>query len=90
MSKFSKIVSSISSKFMMMVILIHLFIKTLVNPGFTMMDCFFANVLENPGEMHLDWLSIIAHARTVDRYVYLPEARADLLFELGLYFPKEK
>lgn len=90
MSNLSRIASSTSSKIMMMIILIYLFFKTLVNPVFAMMDCFFANVLRNPGEIHLDWLSIIAHARTNEGYVYLPEARSDLLFELGLYFPEEK
>jgi len=93
--RLGRIVSSISSKFMMMVISIYLFIKTLVNPVYTYFDIWLAKILEAtlPGYwtlMYLDWLLIISNASTVNDYIYLPEARADLLFELGLYFPKEK
>jgi len=88
MSKFSKIVSSISSKFMMMVILIYLFIKTLVNPVFTSFDKEIG--LSLPVYWNIGWLNIIVGAPLYVEFSYLPEARADLLFELGLYFPKEK
>jgi hypothetical protein len=88
-SWFSRIVSSISSKIMMIIILIYLFFKTLVNPVFNHTDRYLADGF--PYYWTLDWLKIIANAGLFwTDVVYLPEARADLLFQLGLYFPEEK
>jgi hypothetical protein len=87
MSKFSKVVSSISSKFMMILVLVYLFLKTLVNPVFTDTDKMLASSCMVDGAKP-NWIKIIDASG--DGTIYLPEARADLLFELGLYFPKEK
>jgi hypothetical protein len=87
-NKIGRIVSSISSKIMMILVLVYLFIKTLVNPVFTSFDIEIARA--TPGYWNYDWLNIICGSSIYRDFTYLPEARADLLFELGLYFPKEK
>jgi hypothetical protein len=86
MNKFSRIASNVSSKIMMILILVYLFIKTLVNPVFTQFDKDLANLIPDEVGESGDWLDIIA----IGGYGYKPEARAMALFDLGLYFPKEK
>lgn len=88
MNRLSRIASSVSSKVMMILVLIYLFIKTLVNPVFTSYDIDLAS--GTPAYWNYDWLNIICGGSVYKEFTYLPEARADLLFELGLYFPKEK
>ena len=87
-SKLGRIASSASSKFMMILVLVYLFIKTLVNPVFSSFDIEIG--LSLPVYWNIGWLNIIVGAPLYVEFSYLPEARADLLFELGLYFPKEK
>jgi hypothetical protein len=85
-NKFSRIASIGSSKAMSLCLLLYLWLKTLVNPVFTPCDIEMARTLEN----NYDWLKILWGANIWNGMNYLPEARSDLLFELGLYFPKEK
>jgi hypothetical protein len=87
-NKFNIIVSSWSSKIMMALVLIYLFLKTLINPVFITSDLLIAVLLAEVYPTYTaDWLHIIIGALSNDdEMVYLPEARADLLFELKSYF----
>jgi len=76
-------VSKFTSWIFLLLILIYLFIKTLILPVYTELDIALANLV--PDELSASWLDIVAAGGAS----YLPEARADLLFELGLHFPKE-
>lgn len=87
MNKITIIVSNWSSKLMIIFILVYLFIKTLVNPVFTYLDVELSLIV--PAAWNIEWLSIINGVPLSSDVTYLPEAKFDLLFELGLYFPKE-
>ena len=93
MNEHSKIASRWASKVMSWIIIVYLFLKTLINPVFTVMDSLLADLMLD--SFHTAWLEMICNASLAESWletpdVYLPEARADVLFELGLYFPKEK
>lgn len=87
MDKLSRIASRGSSKAMTLAILIYLWLKTLVNPVFNTTDVELANIVAKD-LISVTWLEMIA--AITQHEVYLPEARSDILFELGLYFPEKK
>jgi len=80
--KLKNVFSSLMSHGMIFLVFVYLFLKTLVCPKFTSFDVSLAGIVYGA-----DWISIISNS---DAPVWLPEARNDLLFELGLYFPEEK
>jgi hypothetical protein len=80
---FDRIISIVLSGIALVLVLVYLGIKTLVCPMYTPFDKSLAISIGETVEG--DWINIVANSNVS----YLPEARADLLYSLGLYLDEE-